>query len=97
MPHQVKLRPGGRTFEVQDHESVLSAAQRQGVHLPDGCRNGSCGVCRIHLASGRVKYPHGPPPGLAEGECRAGDVLLCRVLAESDLLLDALESAANTT
>ncbi len=73
---------------------MLAAALRQGVHLPDGCRNGSCGVCRTHLASGRVKYPHGPPLGLTEGERRAGDVLLCRVLAQSDLLLDAQEISA---
>jgi CDP-4-dehydro-6-deoxyglucose reductase, E3 len=94
MPHQVKLHPGRRTFEVRDHETVLTAALRQGVHLPDGCRTGSCGVCRTHLASGKVRYPHGPPLGLTEHERDAGDVLLCRAVPETDLVLDAQEVAA---
>ncbi len=94
MPHQASLRPGGRTFEVRDHETVLAAALRQGVHLPDGCRNGSCGVCRAHLASGRVRYPHGPPLGLTAFERNAGDVLLCRAVPATDLVLDAQEVAA---
>lgn len=79
---------------MREHETVLAAARRQGVHLPDGCRNGSCGVCRAHLADGRVRYPHGPPLGLTAFERQAGDVLLCRALPESDLLLDAQEVAA---
>ena len=94
MSFKIILRPGGRTFEVREHETVLAAAQRQGVHLPDGCRNGSCGVCRAHLASGSVRYPHGPPLGLTAVERQAGDVLLCRAVPESDLVLDAQEVAA---
>lgn len=92
--HKVTLHPGGRAFEVREHETVLAAALRQGVHLPDGCRNGSCGVCRAHLAAGTVRYPHGPPLGLTAGERRAGDVLLCRAVPDSDLTLDAQEVAA---
>lgn len=94
MPHQASLRPGGRIFEVRDHETVLAAALRQDVHLPDGCRNGSCGVCRAHLASGRVRYPHGPPLGLTAFERNAGDVLLCRAVPATDLVLDVQEVAA---
>ncbi len=94
MVWKVTLVPGGRSFEVRDHETVLAAALRQGVHLPDGCRNGSCGVCRAHLASGRVRYPHGPPLGLTAFERNAGDVLLCRAVPVTDLVLDAQEVAA---
>ena len=94
MPHRVTLHPGGRIFEVQDHETVLAAALRQGVRLPDGCRNGSCGVCRAHLAAGCVRYPHGPLPGLTAFERQAGEVLLCRAVPDSDLLLDAQEVTA---
>ncbi|MGA9854893.1 MAG: FAD-binding oxidoreductase [Gammaproteobacteria bacterium] len=94
MPHRAHLHPGGHGFELRDHETVLAAALRQGVHLPDGCRNGSCGVCRTHLASGRVRYPHGPPLGLTALERHAGDILLCRAVAETDLVLDAQEVTA---
>ena len=94
MPHRASLHPGGHSFEVQENETVLAAALRQGVHLPDGCRNGSCGVCRAHLASGRVCYPHGPPLGLTALESDAGDILLCRAVPETDLVLDAQEVAA---
>lgn len=91
MLHRASLHPGGHGFQVRDDETVLAAALRQGVHLPDGCRNGSCGVCRAHLACGRVRYPHGLPLGLTAHEREAGDVLLCRAVPETDLVLDAQE------
>jgi CDP-4-dehydro-6-deoxyglucose reductase, E3 len=94
MPHCARLHPGGHGFQVRDDETVLAAALRQGVHLPDGCRTGSCGVCRAHLASGRVRYPHGLPLGLTAHERETGDVLLCRAVPDTDLVLVAQEVSA---
>ena len=43
MTKTVTLSPSKRRFQVEDGETVLAAALRQGVHLPYGCRTGSCG------------------------------------------------------
>ena len=91
MPYQVTLAPGGKQFRVEDDETVLAAALRQGIHLPYGCRTGSCGTCRAHLTEGRSHYPDGPPLALTALEMRAGEALLCRAVPLTDLCVDAQE------
>ena len=61
MAKTVSLSPSGKRFQVEDGETVLAAALRQGIHLPYGCRTGSCGTCRAHLSQGESHYPDGPP------------------------------------
>ena len=94
MSKTVTLTPSGKQFEVGDGEQVLAAALRQGVHLPYGCRTGSCGTCRAHLATGRTHYPEGPPLALTALEMKAGEALLCRAVPLTDLTVDAQEITA---
>ncbi|MCG8010341.1 MAG: 2Fe-2S iron-sulfur cluster-binding protein, partial [Candidatus Thiodiazotropha weberae] len=46
MSHKVQVEPSGHQFTVEENETILDAAIRQGVNLPYGCRNGFCGDCR---------------------------------------------------
>jgi CDP-4-dehydro-6-deoxyglucose reductase len=46
---QVKNINSGATFTVNEGESVLDAALRQGVMLPYSCKNGTCGSCKGKL------------------------------------------------
>ena len=43
MSFTIHLQPANRSFEVQRDEPILSAAIRQGIGLPYGCRDGACG------------------------------------------------------
>ncbi|NDB10282.1 MAG: CDP-6-deoxy-delta-3,4-glucoseen reductase, partial [Burkholderiaceae bacterium] len=54
MQYQVELKKSGRTFMVEEDETVLEAAIRQGVQLPYGCKNGACGSCKGKVLEGRV-------------------------------------------
>jgi ferredoxin len=66
-------------------EPILSAAIRQGIGLPYGCRDGACGSCKSRLLEGRVIHgAHqlqgavGPPKRTPAGSCllrRAADRL----------------------
>jgi CDP-4-dehydro-6-deoxyglucose reductase, E3 len=94
MSKTVTLAPSNKSFRVEDGETVLAAALRQGVHLPYGCRTGSCGTCRAHLAQGRSHYPDGPPLALTALEMRAGEALLCRAVPLTDLRVEAQEITA---
>jgi len=94
MPKTVTLQPSSKRFQVEDGETVLAAALRQGVHLPYGCRTGSCGTCRAHLAEGRSHYPDGPPLALTALEMKAGEALLCRAVPLTDLRVEAQEITA---
>src|SRR6185436_19437807 len=44
--HKVTVQPSGQSFDVEEGEAVLTAALRQGVMLPYGCKNGACGSCK---------------------------------------------------
>lgn len=87
MTYRVTIQSSGHSFTVDDSESVLDAALRQGVILPYGCRNGACGSCMGILASGTVAYPDGTPPALNEQDAAAGKALFCQARAASDLLI----------
>ncbi len=72
--YQVKNINSGVIFTVNEGESVLTAALRQGVMLPYSCKNGTCGSCKGQLESGEVHYPFHPPLALSreeigEGQC----------------------------
>ena len=52
--YQVKNINSGATFTVNEGESVLNAALRQGVMLPYSCKNGTCGSCKGMVDGGSV-------------------------------------------
>ncbi|MDY6942272.1 MAG: CDP-6-deoxy-delta-3,4-glucoseen reductase [Pseudomonadota bacterium] len=89
MGRSVILEPGQVSFQVEPGETVLEAALRQGVALPYGCRNGTCGTCRARLISGSVGYEDGRPSALSAADHDAGEVLLCLARPESDLKIRA--------
>ncbi|HEX6529912.1 MAG TPA: 2Fe-2S iron-sulfur cluster-binding protein, partial [Burkholderiales bacterium] len=55
---KVTVQPSGQSFDVEPGEAVLSAALRQGVMLPYGCKNGACGSCKGKIVAGSVDYGH---------------------------------------
>lgn len=90
MSYQVRLQPSGKTFAVEDGETVLDAAVRQDIALPFGCQSGGCGACRARLIEGKIDYTL-PPHALAPAEIDAGYVLLCQARPSTDLTLAADE------
>ena len=54
MSFNVTVQPSGRTFSVDQDEAVLTAAIRQGIGLPYGCKDGACGSCKCKLLEGSV-------------------------------------------
>ena len=90
----VTLQHSGKRFTVAEGETVLAAALRQGIHLPYGCRTGSCGTCRGRVLAGETHYPDGPPLALTALEVESGETLLCRAVPRGDLTLDAKEITA---
>ncbi len=91
---QVKNINSGTTFTVNQGESVLNAALRQGVMLPYSCKNGTCGSCKGRLESGDVHYPVHPPLALSREEIGEGFALLCQAEPTEDLVIRAREIEA---
>ena len=75
---KVTVQPSGQSFEVAQGEAVLTAALRQGVMLPYGCKNGACGSCKGKIVSGTVDYGHYHARVLTEEERAHGKALFCQ-------------------
>src|SRR5512141_2220089 len=92
--HTVTLQANGKSFAVDDDESVLDAARRAGLALPYSCLAGVCGSCKATLLSGECHYPRNPPNALNAAEVARHQVLLCQAVPSSDLLIAARELAS---
>jgi propane monooxygenase reductase component len=88
--HTVRLEPVGVEFEVNEDETVLHGAFRQGLMLMHGCKEGQCSACKSFLLDGEVdldRYSTFALPDFEEGE---GWTLLCRAHAYSDLVVELI-------
>ena len=94
MSAQVTVRPSGHEFEVEGRETLLQAGIRAGLNLNYGCGNGSCGMCKVRVASGEVaRILHTDYP-LSQAEKSQGYVLACaHTAASSELTIETLEAA----
>ena len=86
----VRLQPVGIEFEVEENETVLDAAFRQGIALPHGCKEGQCSACKCVLTGGDVELKKYSTFALNEMERGQDYILLCRTLAYSDLEVELL-------
>ena len=88
--HTVRLEPVGVEFEVEEGETVLDAAFRQGISLPHGCKEGQCSACKCILNEGDSEMLKYSTFALNEMERDSGHILLCRSLAYSDMEIELL-------
>jgi propane monooxygenase reductase component len=88
--HTVRFEPVGIEIEVDEDETILNAAFRQGLMLMHGCKEGQCSACKSFLLDGDVdldKYSTFALPDFEEAE---GWTLLCRAHAYSDLEVELI-------
>ena len=88
--YTVRLVPVDVEFEVQEGETVLNAAFRQGIALPHGCKEGQCAACKCVLLEGEVDLLKYSTFALNDMERESGHVLLCRSLPQSDIEVELL-------
>jgi propane monooxygenase reductase subunit len=88
--HTVRLEPAGIEIEVEEGETVLNAAFRQGISLMHGCKEGQCSACKSILIDGDVELLKYSTFALPDFERENNHVLLCRTLAYSDLDVELL-------
>ncbi len=86
----VRLNPVGVEFEVEEGETVLNAAFRQGISLPHGCKEGQCSACKCNLVEGEIDLLKYSTFALSDSERDQGSILLCRTIAYSDMEVELL-------
>ena len=88
--HTVRFEPVGIEIEVDEEETILNAAFRQGIMLMHGCKEGQCSACKSFILDGEVdldKYSTFALPDFEEAE---GWTLLCKAHPYSDLEIELI-------
>ncbi len=89
MSYQVTIEPIGATIEVEEGQTLLDAALREGVYIPHACGHGLCGTCKVEVLEGEVEHGEASPFALMDMERQEGKCLACCASPTSDLVLEA--------
>lgn len=89
MSYQLTLEPLGATIEVEDGQTLLDAALRQGIYIPHACGHGLCGTCKVQVTDGEVDHGAANPFALMEMERDDGMTLACCATLQSDATIEA--------
>jgi ferredoxin-NADP reductase len=82
----VEFVRSGKTCVMRIGQTVLEAAEEQGVPIPSSCRQGQCGTCRTKLLEGDVRMD--AEEGLDPDSRAQGFVLTCVGRAHGAVKLD---------
>lgn len=96
--YNVTFLPANITITIEEHCTVLEAAEQAGVHLNRLCGgDGMCGRCKAILRSGVVGAE--PTIHLTREEVQQGYVLACKCYLRSDAVFEVPSRAlkANPT
>ena len=85
----VMIEPGGVSFQVNDGETILSAALKNGLVVPYGCKDGACGSCKAKITAGEIDYGIYQKRALSEFEKKTQSVLLCTAKPITDVAITA--------
>ncbi len=89
MTYEVTIEPTGDVIEVEEGQTILDAALRQGVWLPFACGHGTCATCKCQVTDGDVDIGNASPFALMDMEREEGMILACCATPESDLVIEA--------
>ena len=89
MSFQVEIEPTGDIVEVQDGQTILDAALRQGIYIPHCCSHGLCGTCKVEILEGEVNYGDASPFALMEMEKDEGKCLACTATIKKNIVIEA--------
>lgn len=91
MTYQVTIQNTGHQFPAEPGENILEAAQKAGLVLPYGCRDGACGSCKGKLISGSIDYGDYAEKALPAEDKAKGHALFCQAKPLSDVVIEARE------
>ena len=89
MSYQVTIEPTGEQIEVEEGQTILEAALRQGVWLPFACGHGTCATCKVQVLEGEADLGAASTFALMDMERDEGKILACCAMPQSDMVIEA--------
>lgn len=86
-PLEISFSRSAVACRISPDETLLESAEKNGLLLPSGCRQGVCGTCATKLLSGKVRTE--TEEALNDAQRAQGVILPCVSRPLSDVTLDA--------
>ncbi|WP_174874049.1 hybrid-cluster NAD(P)-dependent oxidoreductase [Vogesella oryzae] len=84
--YEVRFAKLGDVVQTKPGQTILAAAQQQGLRVPSSCSKGLCGTCKTKLLDGKVDMKHGG--GIRQREIDQGWILPCCSVPLTPVVLD---------
>lgn len=84
---KIILHPSGREVEYTTGDTVLAALEKKGHALPNNCRAGACGECKVKVISGQFDQGMVLDMALSQEEREQGYGLMCMAKLLTDELV----------
>jgi CDP-4-dehydro-6-deoxyglucose reductase len=86
MNSHIKLYPSGQSVACDHGQTVLEALERSGYALPNNCRAGACGECKVRVRAGEFDQGFVLDMALSQDERAQGYGLMCMAKPLTDSL-----------
>ena len=91
MKHRVHILHTGESYLCGEQTNLLAGMETLGRKgIPVGCRNGGCGICKVHIMTGNYEARLMSRAHVSAEEKAQGQVLACRVQPRSELQLQVI-------
>lgn len=88
----VTILPDGIQVAAGDDETLLRALARAGLRYRVGCKRGGCGICKVQLKLGEVRYERPVADSvLSDDERVEGVCLSCRAVPLTNIVIELQE------
>lgn len=81
---RVTIQPSGKSVECKSGDTVLMALEKAGYALPNNCRAGACGECKVKVLEGQYDQGMVLDMALSAEERKQGFGLMCMAKPISD-------------
>src|SRR6202161_2601789 len=89
---EITILPDQERVAARPDETLLAALSRAGLGYRIGCRRGGCGVCKLHLLLGEVRYERAIAESVLTDEERVeGICLSCRAVPITNVVIELQE------
>lgn len=89
MSFELTIEPLGYSFAIDEDQTLLDAALRNGIYIPHACGHGLCGTCKVKVVEGEVDLGEASPFALMDFEREEGVALACCAKPLSDVVIEA--------
>jgi ferredoxin len=91
-PPEITVLPTGTTVDTEQDETIIAALVRSGYLIRVGCKRGGCGICKVHLLAGEVRYERTVADTvLSDADRAAGICVTCRAVPLTDVVIELQE------